>query len=565
MAPQWIDLQGARTYGASDDAMEIVEKFDERMREPVRFGAPYGTPNARVTITSGRPPADAPLAGKIVRAVEMTVKVTVSLSVPDTSTSTIQNGYKLQVVEGTPDVAVFDVVVAALGVVAVGRPRGVKAGRPYLPTFGENQGATGVGVPETPGWTWDAPKQTSAPNKLLDYAMDDSGSTLPFRIAESFSTTGTFAYTWDDKTYPLNLAGTTGMTRDSFGGAYVDFPGPLTFSDRVRTWGVARELFADFTRLRVLVDDKPGWDGVGPLRVPAGEVAASPLTFTLKYPGGEAVRGETIRVETKGARVLLRPAGGANVPPRAWAEAATGADGVVRFEVSGVEKGEAVVEITVGRKNAAGELMPELGYLYDPPLFGVARVEVYGGADSELPPEEPPPDYPEIDFDPDAPPDPPVVEPGEPEEVCVTYPAVTGIPRTPPSVEFRPVLAWDAGANSIQELDGDVRTVFSLEQPCVGIAVGFVTHRDYVEDYSRIVVGVLFTQTGAGAPMMQVIEYGVSRTDAMPYPLGTPLELRRAQGVISLWSEDVRLYESPELVDGPLIVGCSMFATGDQI
>lgn len=154
---------------------------------------------------------------------------------------------------------------------------------------------------------------------------------------------------------------------------------------------------------------------------------------------------------------------------------------------------------------------------------------------------------------------------------CVTYPAVPYKPATPPTpptppwVESRPRYGWDAGANSRQELDGDVFVRFT--QPVVvGVVTGFTHNPDAVPDPTRISHGFYFyTDAARGQSYVQVYEAGITRGGRMVHYPEDEFRIQRVKGEVSYWCGGERVYTSATPSTGPVRVGTSLFATGDQV
>lgn len=548
MAAQWIDLRGAHFYGISDADNRDPAAFPNPLTGALLMGpfAPLGNVG-RTVIAVGNPAVINAHRMKIVRAVELTAEVTLSMYphqeyVPSLGMVT-QLRAPLQSV---------DVVSIHLGRATRGRPR-----ERINNVVRRNASDTGAGA-ESPNWTWSPPQQQATPSPpIVDLV---AGASVP--RTSHWTQRGTVPLDAQDTTLPLNFLGTSDLTDDSFAGVRIHFPAQYKVVDSSGRTELASTMDATLSRFRLLVDDRPGWRVSAPTQVGVGLQASIPIEVTLSYPSGEPVIGETIRVSTAGARVEL--AAGASSRFRAWAEGTTDASGKVRFNVRGIEEGTAVVEIINGRTDNVGEQQGVYGQLYNPPLFGSLSLRVYGGHSSDGPVETP--TFPPPPYDPDSPPqpvEPPVVTPGE--TVCTTYPAITAIPSTPSRIETHVVNAWDAGANSIDELDGDVRTEFSFDQPVVGVAVGFVDHRENVQDYARLIIGVLMSQQASGAMQFRVMEYGQFRTGFFPYALHTPIEIRRVQGEFSVWYGGARVFRSTRQHTRTLLVGSSFFSTGDTL
>lgn len=546
MAATWIDLRGEHHYGISASDSIAPQTFPNKLNAPVLMG-PF-TPNGntgRLTIAGGNRAVLDAHNTKIVRAVDLAVEVTLSMF----SYTEFVPGWGLQT-QLQASLRRVDVVSSHFGAVALGRPRerfgnGIKRNPDDVPPAAEQ-----------PEWTWTVPQQGTYGTQLVDRVNN-----VVAPRAEYWTQRGSTTFAYDDTTLPLNFLGTSDLDFDAFGGAFVLFPAQLKQNTDSGLTEIASTMDARFTRLRVLVDDRPTWKVAAPKHVGLGLIASTPIKVTLTYPSGEPVIGETVRISTGGARVLL--ATGASSQFRAWAQGTTNSSGQVTFRVQGTGQGVAAIEIINGRTDLQGQQQGIYGNLYSPPLFGAINIDVYGGPVSPDPDEEP--DFPPPPFDPDAPrqpEEPPVVTPGE--TICTTYPAVEAIQHVPPRTVATPVNAWDAGANSVDELEGDVRTAFSLDSKVVGLAVGFVDHRDDVQDYARLMLGVLVSQDAGGNQRFRIMEYGRFRTGFFEY-VGGEIEIRRVQGAMSVWYDGTRLYQGTETYNGALLVGSSLYSTGDSI
>lgn len=553
MAARWVDLKGQRFWGLSEADDVRPEEFPNALTTAsLTLGRPYPLGDeGRLMIATGATSVINANRNKVIRAFDMAAEVTVSmqavLEYPTGSGPPSTWNWRLE--QATPDVLYVELSAAALGgePFVRGCPRSVVNNFISLNSYHRDHG-------ESPGWTWQLPQRHYNVTPPMDWAGGDTP-----RANGYWTQRGVFVYTYPDSSVPLNFFGNSQLDLDNFAGAHVEFAPLQKGSGTVRS----ATLTGNYTRLAMLLDDQPTWQGEGPGQVGIGLVAEKLLELRLFYPSGEAVVGESIYVSTEGARADIRVAGTGTY--RSYAEALTDSTGVAKFQVRGISGGTARFEIMSGRTDAAGANRGIFGQLYSPQLFGVLSVEVYGGDDTDPPEEEPdypPPPPPPPPPDPPPPPEPPpVVVPGE--EECTYYPAIPEVTGVPPRVVTTPVNGWTAGANSIIEIEGNARTVFSFESRVVGVAVGFVTYREDVVSYDRIACGVVVSQAANGAPEYRVIEYGVFRSPLRPYVLGQDFELRRAQGEVSLWTNGERVHVYRTTLHETLMVGCSMYASGD--
>lgn len=157
------------------------------------------------------------------------------------------------------------------------------------------------------------------------------------------------------------------------------------------------------------------------------------------------------------------------------------------------------------------------------------------------------------------------VNDGPPRTVCTDYPeqpAVPAVPAVPARNEVEPVRAWDSGANSIDMVEGDCRALFTQPR-AVGAVIGFTQSRGDVADISRFLAAFYFFQSAGGQPRYQLREGAASVSGAAPYaPNETEFELRRV-GAVTEFRIDGAVVRRTGAPEGPMSVGCALFATGD--
>ena len=150
-------------------------------------------------------------------------------------------------------------------------------------------------------------------------------------------------------------------------------------------------------------------------------------------------------------------------------------------------------------------------------------------------------------------------------QICTTVPAVEAVEGAPAYVKKVPVYAWNAGANSTAELDGDVELVFTQE-PAVGVVIGFTQDRISVTSRSRVTHGFYFHYDNAGAaPVCQIIEGGRTLTAQLPHSRDTEWKVQRIGSTVRYIADDVVVLTSASPSVGTLSVGCALYATGDTV
>lgn len=147
---------------------------------------------------------------------------------------------------------------------------------------------------------------------------------------------------------------------------------------------------------------------------------------------------------------------------------------------------------------------------------------------------------------------------------CFVTPACSGIDPVAAYIETKAILGWNAGANSIMQLDGDVHAVFGMPQGTVGVIVGFKGARSRQTIPDLVTHGMYF-QSLAGVDMVQVIERGQPKTTLQPRSALDTFEIRRAFGKVTYWQSGTMIYESVQPSVGPVLVNACIYASGDDV
>ena len=152
---------------------------------------------------------------------------------------------------------------------------------------------------------------------------------------------------------------------------------------------------------------------------------------------------------------------------------------------------------------------------------------------------------------------------GVPYIVIQPFAGAPGTPYVPGYLVYGPVRAWDAGANSIATVDGDLQVIFRV--PIVmGVKVGFFP------DGAR---------NGADADALRNAFYVFSTTDGQRWAIidngrtvqgslataTTKYEIRRVGGVVYYFIDDALVFTSSVASSGPLRVGSTLYKTGDMV
>jgi hypothetical protein len=143
-----------------------------------------------------------------------------------------------------------------------------------------------------------------------------------------------------------------------------------------------------------------------------------------------------------------------------------------------------------------------------------------------------------------------------------------GAPATPTIPGYTVIVpsnGWNAGANSIAELDGDLYVRFQIPN-ALGARVGFFTGgtRDST-DLDALQAGFYIYSDAAGA-RWSIIDQGRQVVlDSNAHGPSTYYEIRRVSGQISYVVDDEVRWRSPVLLEGALRVGTTLYSPGDMV
>jgi hypothetical protein len=156
--------------------------------------------------------------------------------------------------------------------------------------------------------------------------------------------------------------------------------------------------------------------------------------------------------------------------------------------------------------------------------------------------------------------------PGPP--ICTTYPEIPfqpAMPSVPPRIEYRPNIGWNAGANSVVMLEGDVSLRWTDQITSVGAVIGLTTDREANPEPTRMSHAIYFFQTAGGQPRWCVYENGVAKTPPTVHSTTDTWEIRRVGSLVGYFRNDARVYLSTSLSVGEVSTGSSLYAAMDSI
>lgn len=155
---------------------------------------------------------------------------------------------------------------------------------------------------------------------------------------------------------------------------------------------------------------------------------------------------------------------------------------------------------------------------------------------------------------------------------CITTPGSPAIPGNPGSVTYLLDMAWDAGANSIQEISGDLFLQFTVPE-IIGGVIGFRTGRDLVANIPSY-LHAFFFQADGPVQLFSIYEAGVQVVSPTARSLitvdedGNPcdaFEIQRNGSSIVYIYNGVVYYHSAALSLAPFITSSCLYGSGDKI
>ncbi len=154
--------------------------------------------------------------------------------------------------------------------------------------------------------------------------------------------------------------------------------------------------------------------------------------------------------------------------------------------------------------------------------------------------------------------------------VCTTYPEQQAEPAVAPSparVVYDNVFGWDAGANSEDQLDGDVSMRLTMDK-AIGVVVGLTAIRGNLMDignYARMSHALYFHQNEGGRMQACAMEAGRRVSPLRIYTSSDAWEVRRVGSTVDYLHNGTRFLRSQVSSTGMILVGCAMYGTGDFI
>ena len=145
---------------------------------------------------------------------------------------------------------------------------------------------------------------------------------------------------------------------------------------------------------------------------------------------------------------------------------------------------------------------------------------------------------------------------------CMQCQPTAGVPATR---HEHSVVGWNAGANSVRELDGNVRLYVPAPSRAVGISVGLKRGRQGVVVPEAILYGWRFSVTPTGMGVAYVVESGVRKSGFLPFTPGEAFEIIRYKGKVRYYKERDLVHTSAVVSFGFVLTNACLYASGDTL
>lgn len=146
-------------------------------------------------------------------------------------------------------------------------------------------------------------------------------------------------------------------------------------------------------------------------------------------------------------------------------------------------------------------------------------------------------------------------------EACPQIPFQAGKPG---GTVVSPVIGWNGGANSIDQLDGNVFTEFTMALGTSAAVIGFKETREAQDNPSLIEYGFYFSHLG-GADSVQPMERGALKGTARARAADDTFRIARSGSVIVYLINGKPIYFSTVASHGALIVNACLYSSGDTV
>lgn len=151
-----------------------------------------------------------------------------------------------------------------------------------------------------------------------------------------------------------------------------------------------------------------------------------------------------------------------------------------------------------------------------------------------------------------------------PFTVCTTCTGQPAIAPRPARVVQVANPGWNAGANSIQRLDGDLRAEWTVNERTVGAVCGLANTPRVATDVSAITHG-WYAFTANGVMLAQPYERGRPKGTSQVITDASVLSIERNAGEVEYFIDGDSHYESIAPSSGAQLIGCTLFSPDDGV
>lgn len=154
---------------------------------------------------------------------------------------------------------------------------------------------------------------------------------------------------------------------------------------------------------------------------------------------------------------------------------------------------------------------------------------------------------------------------------CIDCPSLPAIPSVPAHYEPQPVIGWNAGADSIPEVSGNLKAEFTPGLQVGGIVIGL--KRGFDNNTVPVLIDHGFhLQSDGTTSFFSIVEKGVTKIGPFTYDDGTRFGIRRAGTRVTYYKyhegmdDEEIIYKSRNpSYPGLTIVNACMYLSGDVI
>lgn len=145
------------------------------------------------------------------------------------------------------------------------------------------------------------------------------------------------------------------------------------------------------------------------------------------------------------------------------------------------------------------------------------------------------------------------------------FPGAPATPGVPAVYHTDDHAGWNAGSDSVLELNGDLHVVFSIDVQAAA-ALGFTRAREDVTTFANLTHAFYFDTGADGSSRYGVVELGHRRLAQTEHAgVATAFEIKRVNGLVSYLVDDVVVFVSSTPSYGLVYCGTALYRAGDSI